>query len=160
MNRLWDRVEKTASGCWVFGGARDRKGYGRIGFRGTNWHAARVAWTLTYGEIPPRTMVLHHCDNPPCIRPEHLFLGTAQDNSDDAWQKGRATISAMVQASVKKRREKRICKHGHPLEGVNLYVNAKGERGCKICRSVARRRYECRRRVTSAPSSTTRRPRP
>jgi hypothetical protein len=52
--------------------------------------AHRMAWILTYGEIPDGLLVCHHCDNSLCVRPEHLFLGTQKDNIHDAWKKERA----------------------------------------------------------------------
>lgn len=73
--------------CWVWTAGRYPSGYGK--FLRTGAH--RVAWTLFVGPIPEGLWVLHGCDNPPCCRPGdgHLFLGTAQDNADDMWAKGR-----------------------------------------------------------------------
>lgn len=75
------------SDCWMWTGARMR-GEGSYG-RFRNRLAHRVAWELFKGPIPFGLYVLHRCDNPPCVNPEHLFLGTQQDNMDDAHQKGR-----------------------------------------------------------------------
>jgi len=85
--RLWSKVTKTET-CWTWTGARNRKGYGEIGAKGRVQKAHRIAWELTYGPIPEGLDVLHHCDNPPCCRPDHLFLGTDADNMADMMAKG------------------------------------------------------------------------
>jgi hypothetical protein len=76
--------------CWIWRGGRNGRGYGQF----TVWPrpsrtASRVAWELVHGPIPPRLWVLHSCDTRPCVRPSHLFLGTASDNNRDAYAKGR-----------------------------------------------------------------------
>jgi hypothetical protein len=70
-------------------GTRTRKGYGMVTAEGRQWSAHRLAWTKAFGPIPPGLFVCHHCDNPPCIEPSHLFLGTHQDNMADRNRKGR-----------------------------------------------------------------------
>jgi hypothetical protein len=83
--RFWPKVTKTA-GCWIWTAARNRKGYGLFGKGRTvdgHCHAHRAAWIITYGPIPDGLLVLHRCDNPPCVRPDHLFLGTDLDNAHD-----------------------------------------------------------------------------
>jgi excisionase family DNA binding protein len=88
--RFWRYVEKS-DGCWQWTGAANPKGYGNIG-RGKGLGTAkahRVSWELHFGPIPPGLYVCHACDNPPCVRPDHLFLGTAQDNNNDKIAKGR-----------------------------------------------------------------------
>jgi DNA-binding XRE family transcriptional regulator len=87
-HRFWDKVEKS-DGCHHYLGYKNQNGYGWVARRGTQMHAHRWAWILTYGEIPEGLGVLHKCDNPLCCNPEHLFLGTHKENMDDRDAKGR-----------------------------------------------------------------------
>ncbi len=87
-SRLWQRVDMNPDGCWLFKGAAKSR-YGRIQFRDRLDLAHRVAWILTYGEIPDGMWVLHKCDVPKCVRPDHLFLGTPKENVEDMMAKGR-----------------------------------------------------------------------
>lgn len=86
--RLYSRTTQQGE-CLVWTGRRTYNGYGTICYSGRRLRCHRLSWTLAYGEIPDGLFVLHSCDNPPCIRPEHLFLGTAIDNVTDMMQKGR-----------------------------------------------------------------------
>lgn len=86
--RFWAKVVK-GDGCWVWAGAKDDRGYASLGVAGRTDRGHRVSWKLAYGDIPQGLWVLHRCDNPPCVRPDHLFLGTARDNSVDMARKGR-----------------------------------------------------------------------
>lgn len=90
VTRFWSRVDRSGGerSCWPWIGYRDKWGYG--GFtRFRKLLAHRVAWTIANGPIPDDMLVLHHCDNPPCCNPGHLFVGTHQDNMDDMAKKGR-----------------------------------------------------------------------
>jgi len=80
--RFWEKVEK-GDGCWIWTGSRSPKGYGQLWSEGTFLRSHRVSWLVHFGPIPEGMWVLHHCDNPPCVRPDHLYLGTAQQNSAD-----------------------------------------------------------------------------
>jgi hypothetical protein len=84
---FWDRVVRRADGCWDWTGFIDNKGYGRvnawIGDRRRSQGAHRVSWFVHFGDIPDGLHVLHNCDNPICTRPDHLRLGTHQENMLD-----------------------------------------------------------------------------
>jgi hypothetical protein len=84
------RIDIDANGCWIWTGRRYTKGYGQASFRGRNIRAHRYAYEAWKGPIPAGMMVLHSCDNPPCVNPDHLRIGTARDNMMDAIQRGRA----------------------------------------------------------------------
>jgi DNA-binding XRE family transcriptional regulator len=77
------------SGCWIWLGAVSHHGYGKINVDGRTLRAHRYSWELANGPIPDGMCVLHQCDNPLCVNPDHLFLGTSQDNMDDRDRKGR-----------------------------------------------------------------------
>jgi hypothetical protein len=92
------RYKVTASGCWEWKLFRNALGYGVVGVgsrtNGTKklMSAHRLSWTVYKGPIPLGLCVLHRCDNPPCINPEHLFLGTNEDNMKDMAAKGRTRV--------------------------------------------------------------------
>lgn len=83
-------VVDPGTGCWLWTGGLDRHGYGRFGFGHKKWKAHRASWEVFVGKIPDDMYMLHKCDNPQCIRPQHLFLGTQMDNMRDMQQKGRS----------------------------------------------------------------------
>jgi len=97
MNRFWNKVNKT-NGCWLWTAMkvnRNKETYGRFWFHGKLMLAHRMAWELTNGPIPEGLDVLHKCDTPLCVRPEHLFLGTMNDNIQDAITKGKINGNPM-----------------------------------------------------------------
>ena len=88
--RFWSKVVKT-EGCWLWNGARNTQGYGKLAKGKTTdgtVAAHRLSYELAYGAIPIGRNVLHRCDNPACVRPDHLFLGTQTENLMDMTSKG------------------------------------------------------------------------
>lgn len=98
--RLWAKVQTGwESDCWEFKGASGDAGHGHLGPSGASQRhhqAHRVAWEFFYGPIPDGLYVCHHCDNPPCCNPAHLFLGTQADNMRDMIRKGRASHQRVI----------------------------------------------------------------
>jgi hypothetical protein len=117
--------------CWVWKLGRDRDGYGLFNMSGRQWRAPRAAWTLLVAPIPDGLLICHRCDNPGCVRPEHLFLGDHGVNQRDKLVKGRNTND-----------QKTHCKHGHPFDEANTYFRKnRSGRACKAClRAHGRRR--------------------
>lgn len=89
--KFWRRVERVSWGCWLWTGAKHERGYGRVRWDGRVLAAHRVAWLLSHDdELPPDELcVLHTCDEPSCVNPEHLFLGTHRENAQQRASKGR-----------------------------------------------------------------------
>ena len=86
----WSQYVRVGDGCWPWVGATDPKGYGRFGINGSVLFAHRVGYEFFVGPIPDGYLLRHRCDNPPCVRPDHLLPGTDQDNADDMRRRGRA----------------------------------------------------------------------
>lgn len=99
-DRFWSKVDRNGpvpahmphlGPCWTWTAGRYRKGYGTFYHDGIQHGAHRSSWLLNIGPIPPETPhVLHRCDTPSCVRPDHLWVGTNADNNEDKIRKGRS----------------------------------------------------------------------
>lgn len=122
--RFWEKVNKTA-GCWIWEGALGRKGYGRFVTSSGLVGAHRVAYQLANGPFDLAMFVCHSCDNPKCVNPAHLFLGSNHDN--------------MVDMIAKKRnvnQQKTHCPLGHEYSGTNLIIRTRqGRANYRVCRA-------------------------
>jgi hypothetical protein len=119
--RFWKYVNKT-DGCWLWTGAIGGSGYGLLGVENRNVPAHRLSWQIHNGPIPDGLLVCHTCDNPPCVNPAHLWLGTNLDNARDKMAKGRHAVANWTH-----------CKYGHEFTPENTGRN-EGRRRCRECR--------------------------
>lgn len=98
--RFWKMVQKT-EGCWIWSGSRHEDGYGLMrSEKGLTTVASRLSYLIHFGNFDKKLYVLHRCDNPSCVRPDHLFLGTQRDNVHDMWAKGRANVKGAGPGSL------------------------------------------------------------
>mgnify|MGYP001561748375 CR=1 FL=1 len=127
--RFHKKIRFTES-CWEWTGGKRRRGYGQFSIGNRDLCAHRVAWMFANLDTPPSILqVCHKCDNPKCVRPDHLFLGTKSDNMRDAVAKGRLAAQ-----------NKMICKHGHPYTSENTALDWRGRRYCISCKLLKNKR--------------------
>ena len=118
------------SGCWIWLKSLNNGGYGTVAVKGKSKFAHRFSWEFYRGPIPSGKNVLHRCDIPSCVNPDHLFIGSQTDNHLDSQTKGRR---------YKQQSDK--CIHGHPAIPENVYFS-NGHRYCLLCKRESRRRLK------------------
>lgn len=96
IGRFWSRVggpREDETACWPWTGSAHQGGYGYVSIRGKHFMASHLSWMLHHVRaVPPGRQVLHACDNPPCVNPAHLSVGTILENMDDMVRRGRSTL--------------------------------------------------------------------
>ena len=112
------------NGCWVWKNSTNQCGYGRKRHRGFTWLAHRLSWTIKNGDIPDGLNVCHKCDNPACINPDHLFLGTQHDNINDMVAKGRGRHGRKKNLTKTQRDTIKVIYHRYPrsTEGLAKFL--------------------------------------
>lgn len=144
--RFWAKVQKS-EGCWEWVGARNADNYGLIKVRQRNFRAHRVSYALATGKTP-ELPILHSCDNPPCVRPDHLREGTQTENMQDAIDRGRLHIVGGFHS------KKTHCPQGHPYDEENTKVRSlkTGSTGrtCKECHRQHSRKFSLQKKRQEA----------
>lgn len=124
--RFWKLVYKTDN-CWFWIGAVSEKGYGKFYFDGKSRRAHRVAFLFTYGFWPNKDL-MHSCDTPACVRPDHLGEGTHLENHQDSARKG-------VNPNLARMHKKR-CSRGHLRTPENINITSQGAKECRRCKKI------------------------
>lgn len=167
--RFWAKVDKS-NGCWLWRAARNRGGYGIFENGRRTLYAHRYALELNGTPVPDGLFALHRCDNPPCVRPDHLFVGSLADNVADMVQKGRQARVALTPDRLKRllaaaadwrnQHPERLpthCVRGHEYSPENVRLKTDGSRQCVTCTRI-RVRDSCRRqRAAETPERRARR---
>ena len=149
--RFWSKVQRGGPDeCWPWIAGTSHRGYGAFYLDHGMHQSHRVSWELTHGPITDGLHVLHTCDNPPCVNPAHLFLGTDRDNARDSVAKGHG----LQRGAAAFRLTTTHCPQGHPYTPENTALNYRGHRECRACRQARRRVQYQKERTRKSPGST------
>lgn len=150
VERFMTKIRKTDSSCWEWIGGRDRDGYGifSIHVPGKTRHktvlAHRFAYQTFIGLIPDGLVIDHLCRNPACVNPTHL---EPVSNRENLIRGIIARVGSFTVRRPNKTDGKTHCKHGHKYNAVNTYVDPRGFRDCRLCKSDRSRAIRARRRM-------------
>lgn len=128
--RLWDKVSRSRTGCWVWGGFVDRDGYGKFWWTGQKWYAHRAFYTALVGEIPHGLVIDHQCRVRNCVNPYHLEPVTSRENT----RRGDHTGCGAP------RRAKTHCPQGHVYNEKNTRLYSYRNTVSRVCRACDRAR--------------------
>ena len=126
-SRFMCKVKKTRS-CWEWTACKDINGYGKYRIDNKLKYAHRVSYNLYKGKIKKGHCIMHKCDNPSCVNPDHLLVGTQKDNILDMHKKLRGK-----NVLADRNKKKTHCINGHKFNKENTYINKKGHRQCRRC---------------------------
>lgn len=127
--RFFSKIDQSKA-CWNWTSYKNQYGYGILKFNKNTWLAHRFSYEIHYGEIPPKMLVMHICDNRKCVNPDHLKVGTYLDNNLDTKNKGRNKKRMVIKGKV-------FCKNGHDVTASDsLYYYSNGYSGCKLCKKL------------------------
>jgi DNA-binding CsgD family transcriptional regulator len=130
LQRVLARELVDEDACWLWEGRRDRKGYGVVDLDGRTWRAHRKVFEHFHGSIPDGLLILHSCDNPPCVNPAHLRAGTHGENMKDRTERGRSA-----------QQQRTRCPQGHTYDEANTEWRASKNRApyrrCRTCKRVS-----------------------
>lgn len=122
IDKFWSNVQKgNPDECWIWIGSPSGNGYGQLRFEGVTYRSNVLSYLINKGNIPARMYICHTCDNPICVNPNHLFVGTPSDNAKDRQQKGR----------------------GRPMDGENNSNNRFTKESIIQMRSMFQKGYLC-----------------
>ena len=122
--RFWAKVDvRSDSECWEWQACSMLRGYGALTINYKTSYAHRVSWEIANGPIPDGTFILHSCDNRLCVNPAHLRPGTAKENTQDMFTRGRNWQSQVTH-----------CPKGHAYDEANTYIPKSGGRVCRACK--------------------------
>lgn len=137
VERFFSQVQYSDD-CWEWQGCKTEKGYGQFSTKVDGKHklVRSHRWSYEYFVGPlGKLNCCHHCDNPKCINPFHLFAGTQRENIYDGVEKGRIDLSVLTP-----QRNQTHCKYGHKFTKENTYIRPEGHRECRICKKNRKRK--------------------
>lgn len=144
IDRFESKFSKHESGCWLWNAACRTSGYGVFSYKGKPVTASRVSYILYYGIDPGDLFVCHKCDNPKCVNPDHLFLGTNKDNVEDRKNKNRPTGRYSVLSEEDAERILKMINSGDykSLREIARIVNVSRSTICRLANGTLTLKYK------------------